>query len=198
MTMKPTLTLLTALLLLALSAVHASAQETQIETRRAEYLNWIVENFGKLESTMDPRDGRRWALNHARLVLNRDTVKANSYFESFMPPPRDNDIYLIRFLRTLLDLRDSPRLSDAAEKHIVRFIETWPTSKKHLANRAHWAPGFTENHDLMYLTLGWAPHHKLPEPGYEQSGTPFPQDLLTGPVIGPENLYSPRFFQSLK
>ena len=153
MTMKPTLTLLTALLLLALSAVHASAQETQIETRRAEYLYWIVENFGKLESTMDSRDGRRWALNHARLVLNRDTVKANSYFESFMPPPRDNDIYLIRFLRTLLDLRDSPRLSDAAEKHIVRFIETWLTSKKHLANRAHWAPGFTENHDLMYLTL---------------------------------------------
>ena len=56
-------------------------------------------------------------------------------------------------LRTLLDFRDSPQLSDAAEKHIIGFIETWPTSKKHLADRAHWPPGFTENHDLMYLTL---------------------------------------------
>jgi len=154
--MKPTCTLLTALLLSTFSAVHAddaSDQKRQIESRRVEYLEWIVENFGKLEPAMDARDGRRWALNHARLVLNRDTAKANSYFESFMPPPRDNDIYLIRFLRTLLDFRDSPRLSDAAEKHIIRFIETWPTSKKHLADRAHWPPGFTENHDLMYLTL---------------------------------------------
>lgn len=154
--MKPTCTLLTALLLATFSAVHAddaSNHRRQIEARRAEYLNWIVENFGKLEPTMDVRDGRRWALNHGRLVLNRDIAKANGYFESFMPPPRDNDIYLIRFLRTLLDFRDSPRLSDAAEKHIVRFIETWPTSKKHLADRAHWPPGFTENHDLMYLTL---------------------------------------------
>lgn len=148
--------LLTALLLATLSAVRAaepSDKDKQIEARRGEYLNWIIENLGKLEPEMDPRDGRRWALNHARLVLNRDIAKANSYFESFMPPPRDNDIYLIRFLRTLLDFRDSPRLSDAAEKHIIRFVETWPTSKKHLADRAHWPPGFTENHDLMYLTL---------------------------------------------
>ena len=155
--MKHPLILLTALLLATFSAVHAdesaSDSEKSIGSRRSEYLEWIVENFGKLEPTMDVRDGRRWALNHARLVLNRDIAKANSYFESFMPPPRDNDIYLIRFLRTLLDFRDSPRLSDAAEKHIVRFIETWPTSKKHLADRAHWPPGFTENHDLMYLTL---------------------------------------------
>ena len=154
--MKPTCTLLTALLLATFSAVHAddaSDQKRQIEARRAEYLNWIVENFGKLEPTMDVLDGRRWALNHARLVLNRDIAKANSYFESFMPPPWDNDIYLIRFLRTLLDFHDSPRLSDAAERHIIRFVETWPTGKKHLADRAHWPPGFTENHDLMYLTL---------------------------------------------
>ena len=128
-------------------------KEKQIESRRSKYLEWIVENFGKLEPTMDVRDGRRWALNHGRLVLNRDVAKANDYFESFTPPGRDNDIYLIRFLRTLLDFRDSPRLSDVAEKHIIRFIETWPTSKKYLGDRAHWPPGFTENHDLMYLTL---------------------------------------------
>ena len=155
------LLLLTSLLLVPLAVLNANDaptatsndKEKQIEARRVEYLHWIVENFGNLESTMDTRDGRRWALNHARLVLNRDVAKANDYFESFTPPGGDNDIYLIRFLRTLLDFRDSPRLSDASEKHIIRFIETWPTSRKHLADRVHWPPGFTENHDLMYLTL---------------------------------------------
>ena len=156
-----TFTLLTSLLLAPLAVLNAddaptatsNDKEKQIESRRSKYLEWIVENFGKLEPTMDVRDGRRWALNHGRLVLNRDVAKANDYFESFTPPGRDNDIYLIRFLRTLLDFRDSPRLSDVAEKHIIWFIETWPTSKKYLADRAHWPPGFTENHDLMYLTL---------------------------------------------
>ena len=124
------LPLITPLLLALLSAVHAdepsSDWEKQIETRRAEYLQWIVENFGKLEPTMDPQDGRRWALNHARLVLNRDVDEANGYFESFGPLPRDRDIYLIRFLRTLLDFRDSPRLSDEAEARIVGHIKTGP------------------------------------------------------------------------
>lgn len=129
----------------------SSDQRLEIAERRAEYLAWIVETFGKLD--MDPRDGRRWALNHARLALNRDVDRANEYFASFAPPGKDNDIYLIRFLRTLLDFRDSPQLSDAAEKHLIGFIETWPTRRKHLATRAHWPPGFTENHDLMYLTL---------------------------------------------
>jgi len=91
--MKTTITLLAALLVASLSPVHAvepaSGKEKQIEARRAEYLNWIVEHFGKLESTMDPQDGRRWALNHARLVLNRDVATANGYFESFMPVGRD-------------------------------------------------------------------------------------------------------------
>ena len=153
--MKPTCTLLTALLLATFSAVHAddaSDQKRQIEARRAEYLEWIVENFGKLELAMDARDGRRWALNHARLVLNRDVPKANGYFESFTSPPRDNDIYLIRFLRTLLDCRDSPRLSDEAEARIVGYIRNWPRNA--LRTRAHWPPSFTENHDLMYLTIG--------------------------------------------
>ena len=149
------ITSLTALLLATLSAGHAdesSDREKQIEARRAEYLNWIVEHFGKLEPTMDPRDGRRWALNHARLVLDRDVAKANGYFESFTPVGRDNDIYLIRFLRTLLDFRDSPRLSDEAEARIAGYIRKWP--RNHLSTRAHWPPSFTENHDLMYLTFG--------------------------------------------
>ena len=49
--MKPTCTLLTALLLATFSAVHAddaSDQKRQIEARRAKYLEWIVENFGEL------------------------------------------------------------------------------------------------------------------------------------------------------
>jgi hypothetical protein len=147
--------LLAALLPTTLNAVHAnesSDQKKQIEARRSEYLDWIVENFGKLEPPMDPRDGRRWALNHARLVLNRDVAKANGYFESFTSPPRDNDIYLIRFLRTLLDFRDSPRLSDEAEVRIVGYIKDWPRNDR--STRAHWPPAFTENHDLMYLTIG--------------------------------------------
>jgi hypothetical protein len=158
--MKPTLTLLTALLLAPLAALHAddapSAASTgwkqEISTRRTEYLNWIVMHFGKLEPMMDSRDGRRWALNHARLVLNRDVEKANGYYESFGPPPRDRDIYLIKFLRTLLDFRDSPRLSDEAEARIVGYIKDWPRNDR--STRAHWPPSFTENHDLMYLTLG--------------------------------------------
>ena len=149
------LILITFLLLLSFGdarAAESSDSGKQIETRRTEYLEWIVEKFGKLEPTMDQRDGRRWALNHARLVLNLDTTKANGYFESFMPPPRDNDIYLIRFLRTLLDFRDSPRLSDEAEGRIVGYIKKWPRNA--LSTRAHWPPKFTENHDLMYLTIG--------------------------------------------
>ena len=49
--MKPTCTLLTALLLATLSAVHAddaSEQKRQIEARCAKYLEWIIENFGEL------------------------------------------------------------------------------------------------------------------------------------------------------
>ena len=54
--MKPTCTLLTALLLATFSAVRAddaSDQKRQIGARRAEYLEWIVENFGELEPAMD-------------------------------------------------------------------------------------------------------------------------------------------------
>jgi hypothetical protein len=126
--------------------------EQEISTRRTEYLNWIVEHFGKLEPAMDPRDGRRWALNHARLVLGRDVDRANGYFESFAPPGGDSDIYFIRFLRTLLDCRHSSRLSDKAEARIAGFLKQWPQNA--LTSRAHWPPRFTENHDLMNLTLG--------------------------------------------
>ena len=77
---------------------------------------------------------------------------SHSSFESFTPSGGDNDIYLIRFLRTLLDFRDSPRLSNEAEARIVGYITNWPRNAR--STRAHWPPAFTENHDLMYLTIG--------------------------------------------
>jgi len=124
----------------------------QLAERRGAYVQWIADSFGELEPTMDPQDGRRWALNHSRLVLDRDVAKANGYFESFAPPPRDSDIYFVRFLRTLLDFRDSPRLSDKAEARIVGFLKKWPHNDQ--TSRAHWPPANTENHDLMQLTIG--------------------------------------------
>ena len=126
--------------------------ERQLADRRAAYVEWVADTFGKLEPTMDPRDGRRWGLNHARLVLNRDLDKANRFFESFGPLPGDADIYFIRFLRTLLDFRDSPRLSEKAKAHIIGILKGWPQNE--LSSVAHWPPRHTENHDLMHLTIG--------------------------------------------
>ena len=129
--------------------VHA---QQQLAERRGAYVQWVADTFGKLEPAMDPRDGRRWALNQSRLVLNRDLDKANRFFESFGPLPGDGDIYFIRFLRTLLDFRDSPRLSEKAKAHIAGILKTWPQNE--LTSLAHWPPRHTENHDLMHLTIG--------------------------------------------
>ncbi len=126
--------------------------DQQLAERRSEYVQWIADTFGELEPSMDPRDGRRWALNQARLVLKRDVDKANRYFESFGPLPGDADIYFIRFLKTLLDFRNSPRLSEAAVAHIVGILKNWPQND--LSSLAHWPPRHTENHDLMHLTIG--------------------------------------------
>lgn len=145
-----------ALLLASLLSTNAwttnTSADDQLTQRRSDYIHWITDNFGRLEPTMEPRDGRQWALNHARLVLNRDLHKANAYFESFGPLPGDADIYFIRFLKTLLDFRESPRLSDEAEAHIVSFLTKWPQNE--LTSIAHWPPRHTENHDLMNLTIG--------------------------------------------
>ena len=126
--------------------------ERQLGERRSAYVEWIGDTFGKLEPAMDPRDGRRWALNQARLVLNRDLEKANRFFESFGPLPGDADIYFIRFLKTLLDFRNSPRLSEKSKRHIVGILEKWPQNE--LSSFAQWPPRHTENHDLMHLTIG--------------------------------------------
>ncbi len=126
--------------------------ENKIQARRTEYINWIGDTFGEMEPTMAPNDGRRWALNHARMLLKRDIEKANHYFETFAAPPRDADIYLIRFLRTLLDFQRQGVLSKEAEGRIVHFLTEWPVNDR--TSRKYWPPNFTENHDLMQLTLG--------------------------------------------
>jgi len=129
-----------------------AAYECQLAGRRSEYVEWVADTFGRLEPTMDPRDGRRWSLNHARLLLGRNLDEANRFFASFGPLPRDADIYFIRFLRTLLDFRHSPRLSDEAEAHLVGMLEKWPQND--VSSFAYWPARNTENHDLMHLTIG--------------------------------------------
>ncbi|MBT5167420.1 MAG: hypothetical protein HOL92_02975 [Opitutales bacterium] len=126
--------------------------EKKIQARRIEYINWIGDTFGEMELAMAPNDGRRWALNHARLLLKRDVEKANHYFEKFEAPPRDADIYLIRFLRTLLDFRNQGLFSKEAEGRIVHFLTEWPVNDR--STKKSWPPNYTENHDLMQLTLG--------------------------------------------
>ena len=126
--------------------------EKKIQARRIEYINWIGDTFGEMELAMAPNDGRRWALNHARLLLKRDVEKANHYFETFEAPPRDADIYLIRFLRTLLDFRNQGLFSKEAEGRIVHFLTEWPVNDR--STKKSWPPNYTENHDLMQLTLG--------------------------------------------
>ena len=123
---------------------------TQISDRRAAYVAWIADDFGALEPQMHASDGRRWALNHARLVLDRDLSKANRYLGSFALTA-DSDIWFIRFLKTLLDFQDSPRLSKEAKTHLIDMLQRWPQQP---APRAHNLPNHTENHELMNLTIG--------------------------------------------
>ena len=124
---------------------------TAIAERRCAYVTWIADHFGALERDMDPSDGRRWALNHARLVLNRDLEKTNRYFESFALTA-DSDICFIRFLKTFLDFQNSPRLSPGAKAHAAGILESWPRNE--VTSVARWPAIHTENHDLMQLTIG--------------------------------------------
>ena len=130
------------------------AWEAEIANRRGEYLAWIVDEFGKLEPSMKPLDGRAWSLNQARLFLNRDTQLANRYFER-VELTFDADFMGIRLVKTLLDFGQSDRLSDNARKHLTKIIREWPMDRRNgISKAAYWPPRFTENHDLMHLTIG--------------------------------------------
>ena len=158
--MRHTLAFSLALLLASLAARSAdipsakSDWDKEISTRRTEYLNWIVEHFGKLESDMKPLDGRAWSLNQTRLFLNRDTEKASRYFET-VKLTFDADFMGIRLLKTWLDFGKTNRLSQRAKDHLREIIRDWPMDRKGgISHTARWPPGFTENHDLMHLTIG--------------------------------------------
>ncbi len=127
-----------------------SPEKGDMAERRAAYIQWVYDHFSAMEPEMAPTDGRRWALNHARLVLNRDVEKASSYMQS-AALTNDSDIYFIRFLKTLLDFQDSPRLSAKAKAHLVGILTAWPRTAK--STVAKWPPVHTENHDLMNLTI---------------------------------------------
>jgi hypothetical protein len=128
-----------------------AAYRAQLAARRSTYVAWTVESFGRLEPEMAPSDGRLWALNHARLLLSRDLDQANRYLASLVLT-QDSDICFIRFLKTLLDFRDSRRLSDAAKAHLTGILTSWPQND--LSSVARWPAIHTENHDLMHLTIG--------------------------------------------
>ena len=129
-------------------------RQAEIEVRRGEYLEWIINAFGKLERNMKPLDGRNWSLNQARLFLNRDTDKASRYFET-IELTFDPDFMGIRLLKTLLDFGASDRLSDHARDHLTEIIQQWPMDRRNgISKAAYWPPRFTENHDLMHLTIG--------------------------------------------
>ena len=136
------------------AATTSDEWEQAISVRRGTYLDWIIDEFGKLEQAMTPLDGRAWSLNQARLFLNRDTDKASRYFETVMLT-FDADFMGIRLLKTWLDFRETDRLSQQAKEHLGAIIRDWPMDRKGgISRSARWPPGFTENHDLMHLTIG--------------------------------------------
>ena len=138
-------------MLLINAGVTAVSSPVEIGERRATYVEWIADHFGALEPDMQATDGRQWALSHARLVLNRDVEKANSYLKS-IKLTKDADIFFIRFLKTLLDFQDSPRLSADAREHLTGILTSWPQND--LSSVAKWPCIHTENHDLMHMTIG--------------------------------------------
>ena len=118
-------TLTRLVLLVGLYGTSARAAETswegEIAGRRAEYLKWVIDEFGKLESDMKPLDGRAWSLNQARLFLNRDIDKASRYFQT-VKLTFDADFMGIRLLKTLLDFGQTNRLSNSAKEHLAEII----------------------------------------------------------------------------
>lgn len=136
------------------TADDASAEQLDFARRRQEYLQWTLTEFGRLEPEMEALDGRAWSLNQTRLALNRQTDKASEYFESIRLTA-DPDFMGIRLLKTLLDDRETERLSDAAREHLTGIIRDWSMDRINgISRRAAWPPIFTENHDLMHLTIG--------------------------------------------
>ena len=128
-----------------------SVYAAELAQRRAEYLDWLLATFRALEPQMAPTDGRRWSLNHARLVRGEELEPASRYLAS-IALTGDADIFFIRHLQTLLDFRESPRLSAAARERLTGLLAAWPDTER--TSVARWPCWHTENHDLMQLTIG--------------------------------------------
>ncbi len=132
------------------------AYDAQLQTRRREYLEWIIDTFADLEPGMKPADGRLWSLNHARLCLDRGTDEAGRYLAQ-VALPRDRDFMGIRLAKTLFDFRESPRLTEAAREHLETVIRDWEMNS--FSRLAKWPRQHTENHDIMFLTVGLLSQH---------------------------------------
>lgn len=49
--------------------VNADQQRKQLAHRHDAYIRWVADTFGGFEPSMDPNDGRHWALNHDLMHL---------------------------------------------------------------------------------------------------------------------------------
>ncbi|MBI4027058.1 MAG: hypothetical protein HY360_18885 [Verrucomicrobia bacterium] len=140
----------------------------EIALRKRKYLERVVDEQDS--SRLGPYDQKLWDINHARLVLGRDVDQANRYFEGVGLDPRpvtwgdgkvdtaDWDFLGTALLKTILDLGNSPILSDSAKAHLRSIFVQWsqPRPSVNLDNLrvARWPAIHTENHDLMCLTIG--------------------------------------------
>ncbi len=152
----------------------SSAAAAGLAARRRETMEWVLENLHPPAD--DPYSHQHWCLNHARLVLQRDIEPANRYFETVELDPRpyvwpdgsvegvDWDFMGINLLRTLLDFSGSGLLGDGAKARLRAMFTNWVRNayrnprQKHFKDNdraARYPVIFTENHDLMCLTIGY-------------------------------------------
>jgi hypothetical protein len=153
-------------LLAALAGAAAGQSLDTVEKRRQWLLNRALENADALERT---KTGAA-LLSHARLTLGRDLEKANRYYETlsveFAPGEGFasgnglgwHDFESTKVLKALLDFEHSGRLSAKAlanlKAHFVKWAVADPTLAKDADRVARWPVIYTENHDVMHLTIG--------------------------------------------
>ena len=140
-----------------------------ISERRLDIINRYLEaNNNPVE---DPYDIKHSRINQARLILNKDIEQANRYFEMVALDKRpmiwpdgtsadkDWDFMGIDLLRTLLDFSKSGKLSEKARANLRSVFTNWEQPRKeHFKDSdrmARYPVIYTENHDLLCLTIGY-------------------------------------------
>lgn len=112
----------------------------------------------------------KWWLNHVRLFQGKELDKANAWFETFSIAAQEytgldkvrtvvcDNFKGTKYLKTLLDFGDSPRLSDKAKAHLREELLAWvphiTAAGLDNTRQAVYPVIHTENHDLMALTIG--------------------------------------------